>query len=419
MGARAGVGCYEWWQYVIIPFMAGTVGWLTNVLALEMTFRPIEFFGFELFRIKGQPWGLFGWQGIIPTKAEKIATISVTLMTEQLFDIQELFTRLNPDNFYAAMEDGLILMIDQIIKEVAEEYAPSTWYYLPDKVKNEVVVSANKACPDFLALFIADMQVNIQNVLDIKQMAISACLENKQVLNKIFLECGDKEFAFIRKSGFFFGFLFGCIQMGILFVYDEKWVFPASGFIVGWLTNFLALKVIFRPLNPYKCGPFTIHGLFLKRQMEVSEVFSRVNCQNLITTERMWNSILHGPKSKNFEVLLRQHTLVFTEKVIGGLRPIALKTLGADRFAMMKEDIADKVINMLPSIIGLSYAYTTEALDLEKTIYEKMKTLSPAEFEGVLHPAFEEDELVLIILGAVLGMLVGVIQIFIFKENEC
>merc|ERR1712008_428935 len=115
-------------------------------------------------------------------------------------------------------------------------------------------------------------------------------------------------------------------------------------------------------------------------------------------------------------VLLRQHTLVFTEKVIGGLRPIALKTLGADRFAMMKEDIADKVINMLPSIIGLSYAYTTEALDLEKTIYEKMKPLSPAEFEGVLHPAFEEDELVLIILGAVLGMLVGVIQMFMFKE---
>ena len=41
---------------------AGFVGYLTNVLALEMTFRPIEFFGIELFRIKGQPWGFFGWQ---------------------------------------------------------------------------------------------------------------------------------------------------------------------------------------------------------------------------------------------------------------------------------------------------------------------------------------------------------------------
>ena len=36
----------------------------------------------------------------------------------------------------------------------------------------------------------------------------------------------------------------------------------------------------------------------------------------------------------------------------------------------------------------------------------------PAEFEGVLHPAFEEDEIQLILLGGVLGAAVGVIQIF-------
>jgi len=414
MGATAGVGGYEWWQYVIVPFMAGTVGWFTNVLALEMTFRPIEFFGFELFRIKGQPWGFFGWQGIIPSKAEKMATICVTLMTEQLFDIKELFTRLKPDKFYTALEDGLILMIDQIIKEISEEYMPSTWYYLPDKAKTEVVVMANKACPDFLTRFIADMQANILNVLDINQMAVNACVENKSLVNKIFLECGNKEFAFIRKSGFYFGFLFGCVQMGILFGYDEAWVFPVSGFVVGWLTNFLALKCIFKPLKPYKCGPFTIHGLFLKRQVEVAETFARVICQELITTDKMWECILNGPKHKNFEVLLRRHTIIFTDKVIGGLRPIALKTLGADKFAMMKEDVAGKVIKMLPSIIDLSYIYTTEALNLEKTISEEMKKLSSEEFEGVLHPAFEEDEVVLIILGAILGALVGVIQIFIF-----
>jgi len=414
MVATAGVGDYAWWKYAIMPFMSGIVGWFTNVLALEMTFRPIEFFGVELFRMQDQPWGLFGWQGIIPTKAKKMATICVTLMTEQLFDIQELFKRLKPEKFYVAMEEGLKLMIDQIIKEVAEEYMPNTWYYLPIKVKTEVIDMANKACPDFLTAFIKDMQANIHNVLDIKEMAVSACVENKSLVNKIFLECGDKEFAFIRKSGFYFGFFFGSIQMGIWFAYDGAWLLPVCGFVVGWLTNFLALKIIFAPLNPVKFGPFTIHGLFLKRQAEVSETFSRVNCQELITTERMWDSILNGPKSKNFEVLLRAHSIVFTDKLIGGLRPIALKTLGADKFAMMKEDVAEKVIIMLPEIIDLSYIYTTEALDLEKTICEKMKALSPTEFERVLHPAFEEDETTLILIGGFLGMLVGIIQMFIF-----
>ena len=203
--------------------------------------------------------------------------------------------------------------------------------------------------------------------------------------------------------------------MGVWFVYDEKWLLPVFGFVVGYLTNFLALKVIFRPLEPRKCGPFQIHGIFLKRQNEVSETFARVNCKELLTTEKIWNSILTGPKSKNFQILLRAHSIVFTEKLIGGLRPIAMKTLGADKFTMMKEDVAEKVITMLPDIIDLSYLYTEEALDLERTIREKMKALSPADFEGVLHPAFEEDEMTLIIIGGILGMLVGVAQMYIFN----
>lgn len=66
---------YEWWQYFMIPWVAGFVGYLTNVLALEMTFYPVEFWGIELFRIKTEPWGLFGWQGIIPTKAHKMGKL--------------------------------------------------------------------------------------------------------------------------------------------------------------------------------------------------------------------------------------------------------------------------------------------------------------------------------------------------------
>jgi uncharacterized membrane protein YheB (UPF0754 family) len=110
--------------------------------------------------------------------------------------------------------------------------------------------------------------------------------------------------------------------------------------------------------------------------------------------------------------MLRAHTLVFIEKMVVEIEPLALAAMGGEKFNQMKEDIAQKVIEKIPDVIDSSYAYTQEALDMENTIREKMKDLPPEEFEGVLHPAFEEDEIQLIILGGILGAIVGAIQIF-------
>ena len=257
------------------------------------------------------------------------------------------------------------------------------------------------------------MQEHVEDVVDIKEFTVRYCVENKHLIVKIFQECGDKEFIFIRRSGLYFGFLFGLVQMGIWFVYDASWVLPVAGFLVGWFTNYIALKIIFRPLEPTSiCCGVTIHGIFLKRQKEVSQVFARVVMTEILHVKAIWDAIFTGPLSSNFYAMLRAHTLVFTDKLVAELQPLAVASLGADQFAKMKEDIAQKVLDRIPDIIDHSYEYSEKALDMENTVATKMAELSSSDFEGVLHPAFEEDEIQLIFLGGLLGALVGVIQIF-------
>lgn len=150
----------------------------------------------------------------------------------------------------------------------------------------------------------------------------------------------------------------------------------------------------------------------MKRQKEVSEIYARVICTEILHVKAIFEDIFVGSLSGNFYAMLRAHTLVFTDKMTAELKPLAIAAMGAEQFAAMKEAIAQKVLDGIPHIIDQSYAYTTEALDIENEMKTKMKALSPAEFEGVLHPAFEEDEIQLIILGGVLGAIVGVLQIF-------
>jgi hypothetical protein len=94
-----------------------------------------------------------GWQGIIPTKAEKMASISFDLMTKKLFSIHEIFSRLDPKKFSETMEDAVLLMMDNVINEVATQYMPQTWANLPKEVRDDIIVSADNESGKFMLAF--------------------------------------------------------------------------------------------------------------------------------------------------------------------------------------------------------------------------------------------------------------------------
>ena len=398
----------------MVPWIDGFVGYITNVLALQMTFAPLEFVGIQLFRLPGQPWGLFGWQGIIPTKAKKMASISFDLITNQLLDIQEIFNQVDPIEFAKVMDDAILLLMDKVINEVAMETMPQTWGNIPQAVKDDIIVTADNESSAFMTEFMKDMQAHIDDIVDIKEMSVNACVQNKHLIVKIFKECGDKEFDFIRNSGFYFGGMFGLVHMVVYMFYPANWVMPIFGLLVGTATNYVALKVIFSPLNPKRFCGITFQGIFLKRQKEVSEIFARVICVEILHIKAIWNAIFQGSRSKNFTAMLRAHTLVFTDKLVAEIEPLAVAALGSEKFLQMKEDIARKVTEKLPDVIDNSYEYTQNAMNMEQIIEEKMAELSPEDFEGVLHPAFQEDEIQLVLLGGVLGAIAGALQLLIF-----
>lgn len=88
-------------------------------------------------------------------------------------------------------------------------------------------------------------------------------------LPPFFSQCAAKEFRFIENLGFFLGVLFGIPLAVASLYYNEIWFMAVGGLVVGYATNWIAVKLIFRPIDPWKLGPLTIQGLFHKRKEEV------------------------------------------------------------------------------------------------------------------------------------------------------
>ena len=75
-----------------------------------------------------------------------------------------------------------------------------------------------------------------------------------------------------------------------LMLFPANWTLPISGAIVGFMTNWIALQLIFKPVEPMeiKCNGstiFTLQGFCLARQKEVSVTFSEYIAGKVLTSE--------------------------------------------------------------------------------------------------------------------------------------
>ena len=109
-------------EYAVIPAVAAFVGLSTNYMGVKMLFYPIEYIGTEWHRWgPGTPWGLIGWQGVVPCKTEKMAGRLVEIVTKRLLSLPEAFGRLDPGE----LSDLLAPAVEEAVRRDCGEL----WWY--------------------------------------------------------------------------------------------------------------------------------------------------------------------------------------------------------------------------------------------------------------------------------------------------
>lgn len=394
------------WLYLSMPFTSGIIGYVTNVIAIKMMFYPVEFFGIKA------PY--LGWQGIIPRKAGKMAAIATDSIVPRLVSEKEIFERLDPVRVAAEIEKPIIALVDQLVDEIMHEYEPTLWQTLPQGLRDIVVRRVQRDAPSVVAQVMRELSDNVSNMFDLKDMVVSTLMRDKALMNTMFQETGRKEFRFIGNSGFYFGFLFGIGQMIGWMFYQANWQLPVFGLVVGYATNWIALKMIFRPIHPVRVGPMVLQGLFFKRQKEVSRDFGKLVADEIVTPSHIIEAVLKGPHADRMFDMIGKHVQRTIDEQSGIARPFVIWTIGSRRYAQMKALAVQRLVRHLPAAVAHVDDYAKETMDIARVLSERMGVLPPPEFESMLRPAFQEDEWILIAVGAVLGFLVGLGQVLLF-----
>jgi uncharacterized membrane protein YheB (UPF0754 family) len=397
----------NWYIDFSIPVVAALIGYVTKLVAIKMMFEPLEFVGIKPY---------LGWQGIVPRRAARMASIAVDTMTRDLISAKEVIARLDPALVAQEIAEPMRKATDEIVREIMAEYQPGLWDAMPEPVRALIVSRAQAEVPTIVREVLADIQRDPDAVFDLKDMVITNLVTDKALLNRIFQEAGRKEFRFIARSGIWFGGTIGLLQLTLWVIFREPLIMPAFGLIVGWFTDWLALKLIFNPKRPIVIFGITFQGLFLKRRKEVAADYGALIADEIITPRKVIEAVLKGPLSDRVFNSIRKQVQGAMDRGTGLAKPLVVVTVGSARYQEMKRSIATKVMGRLPDTMTYIEDYARDAMDVRNLLIEKMQQLDEAQFEALIRPAFEQDEWILISVGAALGFFMGEVQALVLEH---
>ncbi|MBW7469945.1 DUF445 domain-containing protein [Marinobacter sp. F4218] len=382
-----------------LPIMAATVGWFTNWLAIKMSFYPVQFIGV----------GILGWQGVIPRKAEKMAHICIDRTLQQFGDLNSVYNKLEPQRIAEQVISQVTPRLDEYIDEVMYEIQPVLWDNLPLFVKNRIYQWAREQLPSRVEELVEDFGDDLDELVDLKALLSRELEKHPDLMNRIFQQAGAVELQSVINRGAIIGGILGAALIPLWIRFPEPWLLPVGGFAIGFLTNWVAITLIFAPLRPRRILFWKVQGLFLRRQPEISDVWARLVADELITVEKVADAMLNGRHGDRTRAIIQKHLRPLLDNSVV-MKLTAQVTVGMTGYTELKKAMNQKAVLATKDVFSDPAFNRERAPIVAEVLSGQMRALGPSEFQDILRPAFREEELQLMIVGGIFGALAGLVQ---------
>lgn len=417
-----------WTDLITIPLFTGIIGYVTNWTGVLMLFQPLRFRGIRLpglrilfpilpRRVQVLPLirydGRIGWQGIVPSRADKMASIAVDKGLAKLGSIGDFYRELEPDRIAEHLATVAGAEIRDVVEQIMIREHPQLWYDLPPVIKEAVHARVRQQLPTIIRGLTDRIGENIDQLIDAKLMVIAYFEKHPELLNSLFREIGRKELRFMQNFGFYFGFPMGLVLFAVLHFYPQWWVLPAGGMIIGWVVNYLGITMIFEPIFPKRYLPWR-QGLFIKRKDEVTEGYARLISRHVITLRNVGDELLHGPRSDRTRQMLQDTLRPAVDSAVGRARSAVRVAIGTREYDQIKTSLAAQAAGFAPMAFADAEFNNRQAGKIYSFVAAQMKKMGPDEFVEMLRSAIKQDEWLLFVHGGVLGIFAGLAHLAIF-----
>lgn len=182
---------------------------------------------------------------------------------------------------------------------------------------------------------------------------------------------------------------------------------------IGWVTNYVAIKMLFRPYKEINLGLFKIQGLLPKRKHEIGESIAEVIQTELVSLQEILKSLDGEKLEKEMSVVIDR---ILEEKLQSEITrnfPMLAMFLSSEMLEKIKSVIKNSILENKDNIVGMFSNYLKENVDFKGIIIKNVDAFSLEKLEEVTYTLAVREFKHIEVIGAILGAIIGFVQFII------
>lgn len=190
-------------------------------------------------------------------------------------------------------------------------------------------------------------------------------------------------------------------------------IIPLISAFIGWITNWVAIKMLFHPRKPKKILGITFQGIFPKRQQQFAEKLGKLVSAEFLSFGDIEEKISNPENLKKIMPMIENHIDDFLRNKLSTEMPMISMFVGDKTIGKLKESFMKEIELLFPLVMKKYAANLKDELDLEQIVIQKVSGFSSDKLEEVLQQIMSKEFKFVEIIGAVIGFIIGLTQVLI------
>jgi uncharacterized membrane protein YheB (UPF0754 family) len=193
-----------------------------------------------------------------------------------------------------------------------------------------------------------------------------------------------------------------------------NYIFPVliSAF-TGWITTWVAIKMLFHPRNPVNILGWKVQGIFPKNQQLIAQKLGQVVSKEFLSFAEIEAKVTNPENLQKLKPEIEKHVDKFLREKLSDLFPMLSMFIGEKTINQLKSAFLLELENLFPILMKNYMGKLEQDLDLEKIVTEKVAGFSSEKLEEILHQITKREFQFLEVIGGVFGFLIGLVQILV------